>query len=108
LTPIKADLEEEDFDNPVLPMRESDEFKPFLRKLGEFALWKNMTLATLVAVLCTFFEALDLPVFWPVLVMYFVILFVVTMRRQIAHMMKHQYIPFDFGKAKYGGNTEKS
>ncbi|OMJ82869.1 hypothetical protein SteCoe_16337 [Stentor coeruleus] len=107
LTPIKSDLEEEELDNPVLPIRDTDEFKPFLRKLGEFGLWKNMTIAIGIAFICTFFPYLDLPVFWPVLVMYFIILFVVTMRRQIAHMIKHKYIPFDIGKAKYRGSEKK-
>ena len=107
LTPIKADLEEEELDNPVLPIRDSDEFKPFLRKLGEYHLWKHTTIATFIAILCTFYPSLDLPVFWPVLVIYFIILFILTMRRQIAHMIKHGYIPFDIGKAKYGSNQEK-
>ena len=101
LTPIKADLEDEDSDNPVLPIREKDEFKPMLRKLGEFKFWKAGCVAVIIAHLCTFVQALDVPVFWPVLVMYFIILFVVTMRRQIAHMIKHKYLPFDHGKASY-------
>ena len=33
--------------------------------------------------ICTFFEALNIPVFWPILVMYFIILFTITMKRQI-------------------------
>ena len=106
LTPIKADLEEEELDNPVLPIRDADEFKPFLRKLGEYSLWKHCTIAIGVSIICTFFPALDIPVFWPVLVVYFLILFVLTMRRQIAHMIKHGYIPFDFGKARYGNTTD--
>lgn len=32
---------------------------------------------------CTFFEAFNVPVFWPILVMYFVMLFCITMKRQI-------------------------
>jgi hypothetical protein len=35
--------------------------------------------------------------------MYFLVLFGLTMRNQIAHMLKHGYIPISFGKAKYGG-----
>jgi len=34
------------------------------------------------------------PVFWPILLVYFCALFFVTMRRQIRHMIKHRYIPF--------------
>jgi hypothetical protein len=34
----------------------------------------------------TFFQAFNVPVFWPILLMYFIILFVLTMKRQITHM----------------------
>mmetsp|Transcript_7529 Transcript_7529/g.7390 ORF Transcript_7529/g.7390 Transcript_7529/m.7390 type:complete len:108 (-) Transcript_7529:28-351(-) len=96
-----SDMEDEESDNPVLPMRESNEYKPFLRKLNEFSFWKNTFIGTVISVYCTFIESLDIEVFWPVLVIYFIILFVATMRRQIAHMYKHGYIPFDFGKTTY-------
>ena len=33
--------------------------------------------------ICTCFDALNVPVFWPILVMYFCILFTITMKRQI-------------------------
>lgn len=49
----------------------------------------------------TFFSVFDVPVFWPILLMYFGVLFFMTMRRQIAHMYKHKYVPISFGKAKY-------
>ena len=37
--------------------------------------------------------------------MYFVALFVLTMKRQIKHMIKYKYVPFSFGKARYKGAT---
>jgi hypothetical protein len=40
--------------------------------------------------------------------MYFLVLFGLTMRNQIAHMVKHGYIPVTFGKAKYGGGKGKA
>jgi hypothetical protein len=40
--------------------------------------------------------------------MYFLVLFGITMRNQIAHMLKHGYIPISFGKTKYGGGKGKS
>lgn len=46
----------------------------------------------------TFFSMFDVPVFWPILLFYWIVLFVVTMRRQIAHMLKYKYIPFSIGK----------
>lgn len=36
-----------------------------------------------MAMVCTFFEAFNVPVFWPILVMYFIMLFCITMKRQI-------------------------
>ena len=33
--------------------------------------------------------------------MYFVALFVLTMKRQIKHMIKYKYVPFSFGKVSY-------
>lgn len=41
------------------------------------------TKGILVAMACTFFEAFNVPVFWPILVMYFIMLFCITMKRQI-------------------------
>ena len=43
----------------------------------------------------------DMPVFWPILVIYFCVLFVFTMRDRVAHMLKHRYIPCSWGKKKY-------
>ena len=33
--------------------------------------------------------------------MYFIILTAITMKRQIKHMIKYKYIPFDLGKKTY-------
>ena len=42
-----------------------------------------MTRAILIALFCTCFSLFNIPVFWPILVLYFIILFVITMKRQI-------------------------
>jgi hypothetical protein len=61
----------------------------------------------------TFFQIFDVPVFWPILLLYFIVLFVITMKRQIRHMIKYRYVPFSWGKAKYvaagnkAGNGDK-
>ncbi len=46
----------------------------------------SSTRASLIALFCTFSEAFDVPVYWPILVMYFFVLFVLTMRRQIQYV----------------------
>lgn len=85
----------------VLPTGRDDEFRPFVRRLPEFRFWYNATRALLFALCCTLFSVFDIPVFWPILLVYFIILTVLTMRRQIGHMVKHKYVPFDFGKKVY-------
>lgn len=81
---------------------EDEEFRPFIRRLPEFKFWLNSTKATALSLVLSFFSIFDIPVFWPILLVYFVILFTLTMRKQIQHMMKYKYLPFDLGKAKYG------
>jgi len=94
-------LEEELGDGPVLPLNDVDEFKPFVRRLPEFKFWYSCCKAIAFALVLTLFSAFDVPVFWPILLIYFCVLFILTMKRQIKHMMKHKYLPFSFGKKKY-------
>ncbi|XP_019771846.2 protein RER1 isoform X2 [Dendroctonus ponderosae] len=97
-----------DFDaeenGPELPMRANEEFRPFIRRLPEFKFWYSMSVTTCIALICTFFDCLNVPVFWPILVMYFITLFCITMKRQIMHMIKYRYLPFTHGKPKYQTN----
>lgn len=88
----------------LLPTARDDEFRPFVRRLPEFRFWYNSTWATSVSLLCTLFPVLDIPVFWPILLFYFILLTVLTLRRQISHMIKYKYVPFDFGKKQYSGS----
>ncbi|XP_014275411.1 protein RER1 isoform X2 [Halyomorpha halys] len=95
-------LMEED-GGPELPTRANEEFRPFVRRLPEFKFWYSVTKSTLIAFICTFFEFFNIPVFWPILVMYFITLFCLTMKKQIKHMIKYRYLPFTHGKPKYSG-----
>ncbi|KAK7309189.1 hypothetical protein RJT34_05723 [Clitoria ternatea] len=90
-------------DGPTLPTRGSDEFRPFVRRLPEFKFWYSITKAFCIAFVMTFFSMFDVPVFWPILLFYWVVLFTLTMRRQISHMIKYKYVPFSFGKQRYNG-----
>ena len=67
----------------ALPTSQNEEFRPFIRRLPEFKFWYSATKATAIAFFCTFFELFNIPVFWPILVMYFITLFCITMKRQI-------------------------
>lgn len=95
-------------DAPSLPTRGSDEFRPFVRRLPEFKFWYSITKAFCFAFVLTFFSAFDVPVFWPILLFYWVVLFVSTMKRQIMHMVKYKYVPFSFGKQRYVGKKVAS
>ncbi|KAK4793917.1 hypothetical protein SAY86_011911 [Trapa natans] len=97
LSPL-VDPEIEVTDGPLLPTKGSDEFKPFIRRLPEFKFWHSMTRAFCIAFMMTFFPMFDVPVFWPILLFYWIVLFILTMRRQISHMIKYKYIPFSMGK----------
>ncbi|CAI9110223.1 OLC1v1010217C1 [Oldenlandia corymbosa var. corymbosa] len=97
-----------DLEGPTLPTRSSDEFRPFVRRLPEFNCWYSFTVAVCIALVLTFFSALDVPVFWPLLVFYWVVLCILTLRKQILHMMKHKYVPFTAGKKTYGKKKSHS
>ncbi|XP_074286177.1 protein RER1A-like [Silene latifolia] len=103
LSPLVDPELESSSDGAVLPTKGSDEFKPFIRRLPEFKFWHSITKAFCTAFVMTFFSVFDVPVFWPILLVYWVVLFTLTMKRQIAHMVKYRYIPFSLGKQKYGG-----
>merc|ERR1719216_95448 len=90
-------------DDPVLPKSQSEEYRPFNRRLPEFHFWKSACRAVLCSMVATFFPFLDIPVFWPILLLYFIVLFVLTMKRQIRHMIKFRYLPFSWGKKTYKG-----
>ncbi|VDO90165.1 unnamed protein product [Schistosoma mattheei] len=50
---------------------------------------------------------MDIPVFWPILVMYFIMLFAIMMKKQIKHMIKYRYVPFTYGKPRPVGSNNK-
>lgn len=114
IDPAFQDGDDFDFDDPgdsdtgpMLPTRANDEFRPFIRRLPEFKFWLSASKATLISLFLTLFEIFDLPVFWPILLLYFILLFVTTMRQQIRHMIKYGYVPWDKGKKKYGARKEE-
>eukprot|EP00461_Guttulinopsis_vulgaris_P001321 UN01321 len=102
-------LNENELENDVIPIHtennnKGDDFKPFFRRLPEFQFWYACTNATICALFATFFTIFDIPVFWPILLLYFIILFVFTMKKQIQHMIRYKYVPFTIGKKSYAKN----
>lgn len=68
----------EDGEGSSLPTKQDDEFRPFIRRLPEFKFWHSATRAIAISFVCSWFEIFNLPVFWPVLVVYWLILFSLT------------------------------
>ena len=102
ISPLDDPEDELGEDNSYLPQRSNEEFKPFQRKEREFSFWSLMFWTFLVLIFLTFFECFDIPVFWPLLLFYFVFIFFIIMKRQIKHMIKYNYLPWDTGKKNYG------
>ena len=71
-------LEDGDTSRPTLPTKQDEEFRPFIRRLPEFKFWHSSTRAIAIAFFCTWWGVFNVPVFWPVLVVYFIILFSLT------------------------------
>lgn len=64
----------------TLPTKQDEEFRPFIRRLPEFKFWYSATRAIAISFVCSWFEIFNVPVFWPVLVMYWFMLFILTSR----------------------------
>ncbi|CAF1386751.1 unnamed protein product [Adineta ricciae] len=102
LTPKQDPSFADDDDHaPSLPTRSNEEFRPFMRRLPEFKFWYITFKAFAISLILTFIPILNIPVMWPVLVIYFIVLFVLTMRQRILHMIRYRYIPFSYGKMRY-------
>src|SRR3989338_9902291 len=87
--------------------QQPDEHKPFIPKVAEFKVWRSMFQVVVIAFFATFFSIFDLPVFWPILLLYFVLFFVTQMAGRIQHMMRHKYVPWNANKPKFVAKDEK-
>lgn len=89
---------------PLLPVKDGEHM--FIRRVPEFKFWLSAVKATVFSLFLTFFRIFDVPVFWPILLIYFFALFFLTMKRQIKHMIKHGYVPWSFGKQRFTGKKD--
>jgi hypothetical protein len=78
LVPVRSDLDTGENENPILPTYKGDVFRPLIRTVPEFRLWFSSSRGTGVALALTFFEVFDIPVFWQILVLSFIVLALVT------------------------------
>ena len=88
----------------ALPVRETDEYKGFQRKMHELDFWKEMMSATFLAAFCSCFQAADIEIYWPLLLVYFIFMTTFLCRYKLEHMIKYKYVPFEVGKKAYGKN----
>ena len=72
--------------------------RPLLRSMSEISLWEGITFALLFAIFATYFIIFDLPVYWPFLFSYFIMLMLMTFKKYLKHMHKYGYSLSDFGK----------
>ena len=101
ISPLEDPEDELPEDISHLPQNINEEFRPFQRKLREYNFWRVMFWTLIIAIPCTFSEAFNLPVFWPLLLIYFLLIFFLVMKRQIRHMIKYKYLPWDTCKKTY-------
>ena len=93
-------------EGPLLPGTMKDGERIFNRRVPEFKFWWSSMKSIIVCTLMTFFKVFDVPVFWPILLIYYCTLFFLTMKRQIKHMVKYKYVPWSWGKQKYSGKKD--
>ena len=79
-----------------LPSHSDD--RPLLRSMSEISYWESATIAPLFAIVATFFQIFDLPVFWPFLVGYLILVIILTFSKYLKHMSKYGYSWADFRK----------
>merc|ERR1711870_100199 len=94
-----------DAEGLTLPTQ-NEEFRPFSRKLPEFKFWTAAFRAVVASFTMTFFQLFDLPVFWPILLAYFILLLVLTLKDRVKHIYKFNYVPWSAGKQTYGELTK--
>jgi len=96
--------------DPAFEARRSEDtgdFRPFVRQLPEFKFWQDACKSVLLSLVVTLFPCCDLPVFWPVLLVYFLLLTFFTLKERIKHMIRHRYLPFSYGKKTYNKLPEE-
>ncbi|KAI5184609.1 hypothetical protein NEHOM01_0284 [Nematocida homosporus] len=108
-TPVDSDIPDpfdiEDASAVVeSPLRRSgDESKPFIRRLPEFDYWLLSMQSVVGAFVATFIPFFNIPVYTPILVIYFVGLLYLTVVKIRQHMEKYKYNPFFNAKKIYKG-----
>ncbi|KAF7683281.1 Protein RER1 [Astathelohania contejeani] len=89
-------------DDDYTPQPIDDEFRPFIRRLPEYDFWMFSTKLVLICLFATFFDFIDIPVYAPILIIYFILISALTAKNLYQHMKKYNYNPFYSYKDVYG------
>ena len=104
---LSPKLDPEIYGTDVLPTAGDNDYKPFVRKLPEFVFWSRISKALVLAHLATLIPLFDPPVYAPILLVYFIIVFIVSFHSRIMHMIRNHYVPFTIGKPKSKKEADK-
>ena len=66
--------------------------------MSEFEIWERVTFAFTLGMICTCFKMIEIDVFGPLLVVYFIMLVCYTIHKIITKMEKYRYKFDDFAK----------
>jgi len=83
---------------PYLSDGREDETRPITPSMPEIKIWERVTYAFAIGTVCTCFKLLEIDVFWPMLVLYFIVLAGYTIRKVFKQMVRHNYGFEDFAK----------
>ena len=62
---------------------------------GDVRLWYSFMITIVISLICALIPALDIPVFWPLLLIYFLAIFILTMREPLWIMLTKSYTPMN-------------
>ena len=81
-----------DIEAPPSPIRENTIVE---QVSGDTKLWYKFMITVIISLLCTLVPFFNLPVYWPILLAYFLFIFVVTMREPLWIMLTKRYTPMN-------------
>lgn len=88
-SPFENSTNEEE-DN-YIPSNIDNDFKPYVRRLPEYDFWVFTSEIVGVSYFLTFFSFTSIPVFVPILIIYFVFILLMTFWKLYKHSRKFQY-----------------
>lgn len=97
---VDFELGDVDKDNEEEELSQSED-RPFIRKLQEMNMWRSLYKTTVICFLMTFFDFFNFEIYAPLLIFYFIVVTIFLCRVKLEHMIRYQYVPWNFGKTSY-------